>query len=298
MEKAILKTLIYYDIFNFPLKAWEVQKWLIGKEASLKQIEKKLKKLNNEARIINFGDYYFLPGRKSLVKERKAKEEISKKHLQTAKYISLLFKVIPWIKLVGVSGSLAMMGSSKLDDIDLFIITSVNRIWLSRILLIFLTTLTGLRRKRREKKLKANGKICINLILEEDNLAQGKGNIYLAHEVLQMRPLWQRDEIYSQFLHDNNWAFKYLPNWKSGVIEDQKSKVTRPSFRGKSQKYNSRSKSNGVIDWLEKLAKGFQLRVMGKPDKSERIENGALYFHPEDKGLRILEEYKKRMSSL
>ena len=288
MEKAVLKTLIYYDIFNFPLKAWEIHKWLIGREASLKQIEKTLRKLSHESRIVNQGDYYFLPGRKSLVKDRREKEKISKKHFQTAKNISILFKTIPWIKLVGISGSLAMMGSGKRDDIDLFIITSEKRIWVSRLLLILLTSLTGLRRKRREKVLQANGKLCINLILESSNLVQNKRNIYLAHEVLQMRILWQRDEIYSQFLHANDWAFKYLPNWKSGVLE---------KVKGVRNKGNVKLESS-LLDQLEDLAKGFQLRIMGNPDKAERIENGALYFHPEDKGVKVLEEYKKRIMKI
>ncbi len=289
--KAVLKTLIYYDIFGFPLKAWEIHKWLTSRQVSLQQVEKILKKLGQGIDVQHQGDYWFLSGRKALVKQRLEKERISKQHFQTARYVSMVFKIIPWVKMVGVSGSLSMMGSGKKDDIDLFIVTQDKRIWVSRLLLIFLTSLTGLRRRRREKVLQANGKICINLILEESNLAQKKRNIYLAHEVLQMRLLWQRDEVYSRFLHANDWAFKYLPNWRSGVMESQKSKV-------RSQKHSSKVKSSGVVYWLEEAARNFQLKVMGSPDKSERIENGALYFHPEDKGVKILEEYRKRVSVL
>jgi hypothetical protein len=184
-----------------------------------------------------------------------------------------------------------MMGSGEKDDIDLFIITAKNRIWISRLMIILLTSLTGLRRKRREKILQANGKICINLILEEDSLEQKKRNIYVAHEVLQMRLVWQRHQIYSKFLHANDWVFKFLPNWKSSILEIQTSKV-------RSQKNNSKVKSNWLVNNLEDLAKSLQLRVMGKPDKSERVETGALYFHPEDKGVEILKQYKNRIPKL
>lgn len=288
MDRAILKTLAYFDYFNYPLKAWEIHKWLIQKKGSLTQVEKTLSRMGG---LSHKGGYWFLSGRKGLVKNRLEKEKISRKHLLSAKMIAGILKMIPWIKLIGISGNLAVMGSSKKDDIDFFVITSKNRIWLSRLFLIFLTTLTGLRRKRREKLLSASGKICINLILEVDNLAQKSRNIYLAHEVLQMHLLWQRDEVYSKFLHDNNWAFKYLPNWKSGVLESQKSNV-------KSQKHNSKSKSLKIIDWLEGIAKKWQLRIMNGPSGAERIENGALYFHPEDKGIRIMEEYNKRLKKL
>lgn len=291
MEKAILKTLSYYDIFKFPLKAWEIHKYLIGKSSDLKQTEKALKSLIKKGKIKKQKDYYFLFGHRGLVKSRLEREVVSLSHLKTAKFISNLFRLIPTIKLVGVSGSLSMMGSRKEDDIDLFIITSKNRIWVSRLFLIILTSLTGLRRKRHEKILSANGKICINLILEEESLEQEKKNIYLAHEVLQMRLLWQKEEIYSDFLHANSWAFKYLPNWRSSIIENRKSKT-------KSQKYKSKVKTLGLIDRFEVFAKKFQLKIMGSPDKSERIENHALYFHPEDKGVKIIKSYNKRLKLL
>lgn len=291
MEKAILKTLVYYDIFNFPLKAWEVHKWLIGSSASLKQVEKKLKKLKQEEKIAGKGDYWFLSGRKGLIKGRKEREKVSKRHLTIARYVTYLFKIIPWIKLVGVSGSLAMMGSTDKDDIDLFIITGKNRIWITRLLLILLTSLTGLRRKRREKILSAAGKICINLILENDNLAQNKKNIYLAHEILQMHVLWQKEDLYSKFLHDNEWALRILPNWKTGIKQNQKLNI-------KMKNDNLKLKSKRIIDWLEEIAKRIQLKIMDGPSGSERIESGALYFHPEDKGIKILKEYNKRLDRL
>lgn len=285
MEKAILKTLSYYDVFNFPLKAWEIHKYLIGKSSDLKQTEKALKSLIKKQKIKKQKDYYFLSNRNGLVKSRLEREAVSKSHLKTAKFIAALFKLIPTVKLVGISGSLSMMGSSRVDDIDLFIITSKNRIWVSRLFLIILTSLTGLRRKRHEKILSANGKICINLILEEGSLEQNKKNIYLAHEVLQMRLLWQKDQIYSQFLHANSWAFKYLPNWRTSVLEDKK--LSRKNSKGHPR--------NSFIDFLENKSKSFQLKIMGSPDNLERIENHALYFHPEDKGVKILEDYKKRL---
>lgn len=291
MEKAIEKTLAYYDIFNFPLKVWEIHKWMIGLTCSLKQVEKKLSKMRRAGLVDNKGDYWFLPGRKKLVRERLVREKVSADHLKRVNIVAGVFKMIPWVKLVGVSGSLAMMGSRKTDDIDLFIITGKNRIWTSRLLLIFLTELLRIRRKRREKLASAAGKVCINLILENDNLTQSKKNIYVAHEVLQLHVLWQKDDVYSKFLHNNSWAFRFLPNWKSGArIQNSKFRIQNFKSKRKISKIN-------FIDVLENLAKDLQLRIMNKPSGEEKIETGALYFHPEDKGKKILEEYKKRISN-
>src|SRR5262245_34090416 len=46
MESAILKTLIYADIFDYPLKAWEIHKWLISKKkCELSEVEESLRRL-------------------------------------------------------------------------------------------------------------------------------------------------------------------------------------------------------------------------------------------------------------
>ena len=52
------------------------------------------------------------------------------------------------------------------------------------------------------------------------------------------------------------------------------------------------------MDNIEKLAKWIQLKVMKKPEGLERIEDGALYFHPEDCRPTILKEYGKRIAKL
>lgn len=290
MEKAVLKTLAYYDVFDFPLKAWEVHKWLTGKKATLVQVEDALIRLEKKNRIARSRGYWYLAGKKKTVKQRESKEKISSGHINLAGYVGALLRLIPWVKMVGISGSLALSASKKEDDIDLFIITDKHRIWISRFLLILLTSAIGLRRSRREKKLSAAGKICINLILERSNLAQKKRNIYVAHEVLQMRPLWQKQQIYSDFLHANSWAFKYLPNWKSSERMDRKN--------WNNGNFTEAVSSGSLSDLLENFAQKIQLNIMKKPQGKERIETGALYFHPEDKGVKILSEYRKRIAAL
>ncbi len=291
MEKAVLKTLIYADIFDYPLKAWEVHKWLIGKKATLKQVEKTLKDKNLKSKIKNQKGYYFFSKRKQIVRKRINREKESKEYLKVAKIAGFLLKLIPWVKLVGISGSLAMRNSSKKDDVDLFVITAKKRLFLSRLALLFILSLIRKRRKVTDSKKKAAGKICINLLLEENNLAQNDSNIYLAHEVLQMVPLWQRDDVYSQFLEANNFAFKHLPNWISSQKQHQKLKV-------KDQKYFLFNIFSLALDLFEDFARWIQLKLMTEARGMERITNHSLYFHPENHGIRVLREYQKRSKKI
>ena len=279
MEKAVLKTLIYADIFDYPLKAWEIHKWIIGKKCDLLDVEKALFKLTKKKKIILKDDLYALKNRKEVFAKRKNKSKISQQYFKKAKLITNTFKFVPWIKLVGISGGLAMENASGGDDIDLFIITSNDRIWISRSLLILVLTILGQRRKAADNKQEAAGKICLNLILQEDALEQKRKDLYIAHEVLQMVPLWQRGETYTKYLDSNSWAFKFLPNWTTGDF---------------TQNDKSLFDKLNPVDVLEKAAKLLQLQFMSKPKGGERIEDNSLYFHPKDKRNQVIETFKQR----
>lgn len=300
MEKAILKTLAYADIFEYPIKVWEIHKWLISKKRSLKQVEKALKDKSQEStrpsigsRVKSIGDYYFLKGREELVRKRRKREEISKRYYPSAKFGAFLFKLIPWVKLVGISGSLSLRNSQKKDDIDFFIITQKGRLWITRIFLLGIATIIRKRRKKRENLKKVSGKYCINILLEEDNLAQSDKNIYLAHEILQMEVLYQKENIYQKYLEENSWAFKYLPNWIS--TESIKYQVSSVKQKKHTTYYIILTT---ILDFLENLAKNFQLKHMGRPLGQESISENALYFLPVNKQTEVLREYKKRLKRL
>lgn len=291
MEKAILKTLIYADLFDYPLKINEIHRWLIGKKANIRQVEKALKFSK---------EYYFLQKRDGLVAKRKLREKQSTTFYKKAKILSQTLRFIPWIKLVGISGGLALNNAGKSDDIDLFLITERNRLWISRLLALGILSLIGQRRKVGDSGRKIAGKLCLNILLEEDKLEQKNKDIFVAHEVLQMKVLWQRDEIYTKYLMDNEWAFRFLPNWVG---------VGVACLAVKKRSYGINLSTCGnlhfliganfatLINYLEVLAKKLQLKIMQQPRGMERIEEGALYFHPEDCRLTVLEKYRQKVRS-
>lgn len=300
MEKAILKTLIYADIFDYPLKINEIHKWLIGRKVTVRQVEKGLSVLHQARRVESQGRFYFLKRRYGLVAQRRRRERQSTSYLRKAKIISQIFKMIPWIKLVGISGGLAMDNTKKTDDIDLFVITAEKRLWISRLACLGLLSLVGQRRRVGEKGRKIAGKLCMNILLEEDKLEQKNKDIFVAHEVLQMKILWQRNGVYSKYLEDNSWVFKFLPNWVStesargpGVSSLRGAPATKQS--------NSRlprSLRSLAMTGIENLARWLQFKIMQKPLGKERIQDGALYFHPQDCRLEILRKYQQKLKTV
>lgn len=288
MEKAILKTLVYADIFDYPLKAWEIQKWLIKKEIHLHKLEGVLHRLVKQDKIGKYKEFYFLPARKGLVNLRLKRRDFSSFYLQQAVIIGWVFKLVPFVKLVGISGNLAMENSQKYDDIDFFVITAKNRVWISRFLMLGILTILRKRRYPHQNSKQAVGRICLNLIIDEDHLAQNKKDLFTAHEVLQMRVLWERKGIYKRFLEQNEWVFGYLPNWKGDKKEATDNK--------KEIEMNYLIKL--VIDILEHLAQRIQKRIMRTPKGDEMITEQALYFHPRDYRKSALKAYQMKLEKL
>ncbi len=204
-KQTILKTLHYADIFDYPLTAEEIRKYAVepledADPTSLSELR-------------GAGGYYCLPGREEIVELRRRRERWSEPKLGKAQRIAGFLKFIPWIKLVGVTGALAMGNSDEEDDIDLMIITSSGRLWLTRGLVVTFLLLTG--QYRRANKIK--NRICPNLMLSEKALEFPDRDLFTAHEIVQMKPIFERDNAYQKFLQANNWVKDFLPNWRPDV---------------------------------------------------------------------------------
>lgn len=208
-KKAILKTLAYADIFDYPLKKEEIIKFLIADSSLSLKIDQELE---NSPLVTKKGDFYFLKGREVIVPLRKKRKKWSQEKMKIAKKVANWLKLIPTIKLIAITGALAMENSDKDDDIDLLLITTKNRLWLSRGLVVTFLRLTGFYRRPKEIK----NKICPNMFLDEGHLSLPKRerDLFSAHEVCQLKPLWDKNKTYQQFVKKNLWVKQFLPNWK------------------------------------------------------------------------------------
>ncbi|HUV42806.1 MAG TPA: hypothetical protein VMY36_02755 [Patescibacteria group bacterium] len=209
VKKAILKTLAYADIFDYPLKEGEILKFLMADSSLPLKIDQELEK---SSLVAKKGDFYFLRGGETIVPLRKKRRKQSQEKMKIAKKVMAWLKLIPAIKMIAVTGALAMENSDKEDDIDLLFVTTKNRLWLSRGLVVIFLRLTGFYRQPNQIK----NKICPNMFLDEDHLSLPKKerDLFSAHEVCQLKPLWDKDKTYQQFIKKNLWVKQFLPNWK------------------------------------------------------------------------------------
>lgn len=220
VKKAILRTLAYADVFDYSLTAPEIGRFLITpKKVNQKLIQKALD-LPSVAKGYAGGaadqkkQFYFLSGRQQTILLRKKRKNWSQKKLKIAQKVAQWLKLIPTIKMVAVTGALAMMNARQDDDIDFLIVTSHGRLWLTRLATVFLVELVAQRRRPASRRVK--DKICLNMFLDEAHLEvpSEEQDLFSAHEVCQLKPLWDRDKIYQKFIFKNQWFKKYLANWK------------------------------------------------------------------------------------
>lgn len=269
-EQAIRATIAYADIFDYPLTFKELEMWAIGR--SIKILQRK--------------DYFFRPGQKKIIDTRLQREKLSKNKWKIVTGVSNWLKFIPTIKLVGVTGGLAMNNADEDDDIDLFFITSSGSLWLSRLMAIILVELLG--KRRHPKQTQVKNLICLNMFMSEKKLSlpQTERDLFSAHEVLQMTPLWEKDRVYARFLQANKWVKNFLPKaW------EEKCKV-------KSAKYkvnNYKSTYWSIVRPLEFLVKYIQLWYMRKRRSTEIITDYCLRFHPQDARFWIKKALDKRL---
>ena len=133
-EQAVLKTIIYSDIFEYALKKEEIFNYLIGKRLSLNNIDKILNFLIRKKIVVEEKGYYYLKQEKSLAQLRQKRADISRKKIIKAQKWARFLKLNPYLKMVAITGTLAVENADVGDDIDLMLVFSKNRLFLGRII--------------------------------------------------------------------------------------------------------------------------------------------------------------------
>ena len=167
---------------------------------------------------------------------------------KTKKYIGYI-KWIPWLKMIWVWNSISMNYSTKESDIDLFIITSPNRLWFVRIIITFIFSILWIRKTKN----KHAWRFCLSFfattnLLDFSDFAI-KDDIYLYFRIIYFKPILDYDHTYDLFLEKNTlWAdFSEYTD----IIENNKKyiKFSSPSIRLKGRI------RDGLLNFLNTLFK-------------------------------------------
>jgi hypothetical protein len=202
VENAVLQAVAYGDVFDYPLTAGQVHRYLVGVRSSPSTVRHLLDDGDAlSGQLARGRGFYFLPGRGEIVDTRLRRAEISARAWPTARRYGRIISRLPFIHMVAVSGALTMNNMETSTDIDFFIVTEHGRLWVSRAMVIAVVKLA-----------EGNGHvICPNYFLSSRCLALSKRTLFTAHELAQMVPIHGLD-VYRQMCRLNSWAARFLPN--------------------------------------------------------------------------------------
>ncbi len=198
LSRSIFHTLAYSDVFDYPLTAAEVHYYLTSMRVSLEAVAQALADRSLFARV---GDYFTLPGREKIVETRESRAEVAKRLWPKATRYGRIIARLPFVRMVAVTGSLAMNNTEEGKDIDYMIVTAPGHLWTCRALSIVIVRFARLE----------GVSLCPNYLVTTNALELSERSLYVAHELVQMIPL-SGMEIYQEICRINAWTADYLPN--------------------------------------------------------------------------------------
>ena len=289
LERAILETLLYSDLFDYPLTVDEVVRFL-GLRGTAEEVRACLAHTQYlNGRIIELEGYLALRGRGALIARRIERAASSERLWRHARRFVRVLRLLPFVRMIAITGSLSMRNSAAGDDIDVLIVTAPDRVWLTRafaVALVYAGKLCG-------------DTLCPNYVISERALALEKHTLFVAHEFTQMVPVYG-EAVHQRMSAANAWIQMLLPN----TLRPASSEIDRyPGWLGRQVKRAGEWLLSGQAgDKLEawemrrKLRK-FQSRL-GRPDGDVILDHDHVKGHFDDYGEPVMRLYAERVAEL
>jgi hypothetical protein len=308
LKENILNTVIYYDVLNYPLTAFEFWQYLTvpGGDAtekgkcSLGDIIEVLDSEEIKKHIEEFRGFYFLKGRKNWAVKRIQNDKNSIAKFKIAEKVAWWLRFVPFVRIIAVTGTLAMKNPKIGSDIDFFVVLEKGRIFTGRLLVTVIVHLLGTR--RYGKKIK--NRICLNYFITTGSLEIERQDVFGANEYSFVYPIFGFD-FFQKFCETNaGWIKEFKPNWETLEIKPAKyytehSKVSRLIQKTKESLINFLG--GDIIEaWLRKkqIARIERNPLTKKEGSYVEATGKNLIFLPEPQGEKIYEEYKKKSKEM
>jgi hypothetical protein len=204
LEQHVIKTLLYFDIFNYPLKPDEVFHFLGVNSVSEKDVSQTLNRLTDQRYLFQIRNFYSIQNDESLLTRRLKGNQQAEKHLPMASRKAMLIAKFPFVRAVMASGSLSKNYMDEKSDLDFFVVTAPGRLWIARTLLVLY---------KRLILFNSHKYFCANYFIDEIHLEIEEKNQFTATELATLIPLYNGN-VYLKLMEANAWMKDYFPNVK------------------------------------------------------------------------------------
>jgi hypothetical protein len=302
--KNIFATLAYYDGMNYPLTAFEVWKHLMvynhelggmNYGHSLADVIKQLDDYDLRKLIEEYRGFYFLRGRKELIEKRIDRNKIAVGKLKRLRRVALFLRCVPFVRMIGVTGRLAMKHAEKESDWDILVVLKSGHIWMGRTLVTLFLQIIG--KRRHENKIK--DRICLNHFITDESLEVATKKYFpefSAHEFSFIFPIFDTG-IFQKFQLRNSWIKDYRINYY--LAETDNLRTLKDSGLTKF----FRVMGENLLGWkfLENWLSDWQSRKIMNNPKTQcpgsfiAASDKQLVFLPEPRGQELLDHLQKKM---
>lgn len=285
--EAVYLALLYADVFDFPLTPAEVFTFLpccSSQPAVAKAIESCL----DAGTVETDGIFLFLAGRSETAASRRHRATIAGAVWPKARRYGRLIWALPYVRMVAVTGSLAVDNAEESADIDYLVVTAPGRLWLTRGLIVLLSKLA---RRRGDR-------VCPNYLVTTDALELEPRDIYTAHELAQMVPL-HGTAVARQLWSANRWCLQFLPN---AQFRDECADNTLPpgvaSFKRVLEVLLRLPPGEAIERWERKRKIARLSREAGPESREARFSADICKGHIDGHGGRVLRLFASRIAGI
>jgi len=262
-KKNIIKLLAYFDMFDHPVSSDEIQFFLSCTTISQNELENILCQLQDDRHVFRHGAFYSLRNDPLLLAKRLKGHTLALTMLAAAHKGVRFFSRFPFVRGIAISGSLSKNVAEEDSDIDLFIITKANRLWIARTFMCLFIKIFS-RRRRKDW-------FCLNYFVDEAALQIEEKNVFTAMEIITLMPVY--GNIMNDFYRANTWVSNYYQGYdkKAGVHQmtasDHWSKKLMEFF------FN-----NKFGNWLDTYLMRITMRRWGRSEEKKKLNSKGNQF--------------------
>jgi len=128
------------------------------------------------ARLSLTRGFVTISGREAIAAVRETRGHSSAKLWPLARRWAAIIDSLPFVRMVAVTGALAVDNAPAGDDIDYLIVTAPGRVWLARALAVGVVRVASV----------LGVGLCPNYVLAHSALSQQKRNLFIAHDLARL----------------------------------------------------------------------------------------------------------------
>ena len=248
----------------------------------------------NENVIYKLSEFYSIRNYSSLADRRLKGNALAEAMIKRAGSNARFLAGFPYVRGVAISGSLSKDFADETADVDFFIITAPNRLWIARSFLHAFKKLTFLFNKQHW--------FCMNYFIDEVQPAILEKNIYTATEIATLLPLYGT-ESFEKFYASNAWMNKLLPNHIRRISS------ARPIKKNVLKFFVEKLFNNTIGEWLDNLLMKVTIRRWNKKEQTKnqkargiilRLDAAKHHAKPDPANFqnKLLKHYETKLSAI